>query len=209
MYAPHVVAESLPSFQERTFYFQQFVDAGIAVAGIDSGESNGGIESVASCTRLFQAMITRGYSSTPVMFARSRGGLWSYNWAIANPNNVSAIAGIFPAGDLLSYPGSSPDLWADYGFSAEAPFLAALPNINPVAAGRLAGLASAGVPIYHVHGDSDVTVPIEDNSAVIKSNYDALAGTMTLEVIPGLGHVSDPAFFENQALANFVIANAR
>ena len=54
---------------------------------------------------------------------------------------------------------------------------------NPI--DRLAPLAKAKVPIFHIHGDMDRVVPLDKNSAIIKQRYDALGGRMTLEVVKG------------------------
>ena len=37
-------------------------------------------------------------------------------------------------------------------------------------------------------GNSDKIVPLEDNSALLKSRYEALGGSMCLIVPPGQGH---------------------
>ena len=52
---------------------------------------------------------------------------------------------------------------------------------NPI--DRLESLAEAKVPIYHIHGDIDSVVPLEQNSAIIKERYDKLGGPMVLEVV--------------------------
>ena len=77
---------------------------------------------------------------------------------------------------------------------------------NPV--DRLAPLASLKVPVYHIHGDRDGTVPLEKNSGLIKERYTALGGTMTLQVIEGGGHDMSPHWFRSQALVDFVIEHA-
>ena len=57
---------------------------------------------------------------------------------------------------------------------------------NPI--DRLELLAKAKVPIFHIHGDKDGTVPLDKNSAIVKERYDKLGGPMTLEVVKGQGH---------------------
>ncbi|MGB1130708.1 MAG: Ig-like domain-containing protein, partial [Haloferula sp.] len=51
-------------------------------------------------------------------------------------------------------------------------------------------------------------VPMADNSSIVQTRYTALGGSMTLEVLEGQGHNYNPAFFESQAMADFVVQNA-
>ena len=74
---------------------------------------------------------------------------------------------------------------------------------------RLAPLAQAKVPIFHIHGDSDKVVPSDKNSAEVKKRYDKLGGKMTLETVKGQGHNMWSGWFQSQALVDFVIANAK
>jgi len=78
---------------------------------------------------------------------------------------------------------------------------------NPI--DRLASLAKAMVPIFHIHGDSDKVVPLDRNSAVVKERYKQLGGKMTLEVVKGQGHNMWPGWFNSQKLVDFVITHAR
>jgi predicted esterase len=59
-----------------------------------------------------------------------------------------------------------------------------------------------------VHGDSDIVVPLDDNSGLLKKRYEAAGGSIAVKVIPGEGHKVSPAFFECRELVDFVIANA-
>lgn len=211
MYAPTIApgAGGTPDIELAVGgYFEQWRAAGIACAGVDIGESYGAPPGRLVYTALYNAMVSLGYSTRPAMLARSRGGLMVLEWASDNPTKVSCIAGVYPASNLASYPGlDNGSLQTAWGMD-EAALLAALDTINPIE--RLAPLVSAGIPVYMVHGDSDVVVPMDENSQIVKDRYDLMGGTMTLEVIPGAGHSGfEQEFFFNQALADFVIANAR
>jgi lysophospholipase L1-like esterase len=75
---------------------------------------------------------------------------------------------------------------------------------NPV--DRLAPLAKAKIPIFHIHGDVDKLVPLDANSATVASRYKELGGSMTLKIAEGQGHNYWSEFFECQELVDFVIA---
>src|SRR5947209_263880 len=101
-YAPTL--PNLPGPEER-WMFEKFRAAGIAVAGVDAGESYGSPAGNKVFDTLYAAMSARGYSPRPVLLGRSRGGLMALSWAAANPGKVGAFAGIYPVCDLASYPG--------------------------------------------------------------------------------------------------------
>lgn len=199
-------APTLPNLpgKEETWMFGRLLAAGIAIAGIDVGESMGNPGGRAHFSAFHKELVAnRGMSPRPCLLARSRGGLMLYNWAAENPESVAAIAGIYPVGDLASWPGLKRACTA-YGLTP-GELSAQLPRHNPTE--RLAPLAKAGVPLMHIHGDNDRTVPLEKNSGEIKRRYDLLGGQMTLEVIKGGGHDMNPHWFQSQALVDFIIRN--
>ena len=147
----------------------------------------------------------RGYSTRPVLLARSRGGLMTLGWAVENPGKVAAWAGIYPVANIASYPGLRTAA-ASYGLT-EAELASQLPRHNPV--DRLASLAAAGIPLFSIHGDSDKTVPLELNSGLLRDRYAALKAPMQLIIAPGQGHTMWPGFFTCEELAAFLIHHAR
>jgi pimeloyl-ACP methyl ester carboxylesterase len=127
-----------------------------------------------------------------------------YNWAAEHPASVACIAGIYPVCDLRSYPGLAAACGA-YGLT-EAQLAAQLAAHNPV--DRLAPLAEARVPIFHIHGDGDELVPLDRNSGPVAERYRALGGEMILKVVAGQGHNMWTGWFQCPELVDFVIAHA-
>ena len=202
-YAPTL--RGLPSNSEK-WMFERFLKAGIAIAGVDVGESYGSPKGRAIYTALYEHLVKkRGLDKQACLLARSRGGLMLYCWAAENPDKVRCITGIYPVCNIASYPGLMRARGA-YGLSTDQ-LEAQLAKHNPI--DRLAHLAKAKVPIFHIHGDKDDTVPLDKNSALIKERYDKLGGPMTLEVVKGQGHNMWPGWFQSQALVDFVIKHAR
>ncbi len=202
-YAPTL--PGLPAKEEK-WMFERFRAAGIAIAGIDVGESFGSPAGRAHFTALHRELVTRfGFSAKPVLLARSRGGLMLYNWAVEHPESVAAVAGIYPVCNLTSYPTLAKACGA-YGLT-EAELAARLAEHNPV--DRIAPLAKAGVPLLHLQGDQDAIVPVDKNSEELATHYRAAGGTMELIVFPGQGHNYWSGWFESQRLVDFVIAHAR
>jgi Tol biopolymer transport system component len=199
-------APTLPNLPgpEEAWMFERFRAAGVAVAGIDAGESYGSPAGNKVFDTLHAEMTRRGYSARPVLLGRSRGGLQTLSWAAANPDKVSGFAGIYPVCDLASYPGVAKAA-GSYELKAEE-LERRLKEFNPV--DRLAGLVKAKVPLFAIHGDVDKVVPLEANSGRVKGRYTALGGPMTLVVPPGQGHNMWSGFFRCEELVDFVIAHA-
>lgn len=200
-YAPTL--PGLPGAEER-WMFQRFQEAGIAVAGIDAGESYGSPAGCAVYDGLHAEMVRRGYSRRPVLLGRSRGGLMTLSWAAAHPQQVAAFAGIYPVCSLSSYPGLQRASGA-YGMTAEE-LEGRLSEFNPV--DRLGALAKADVPMFAIHGDVDVVVPLEANSGLAAERYRSSGGKFSLVVPGGQGHNMWSGFFQCQELVDFVIRHA-
>ena len=192
--------------ENDTWMFEQILNNGIAIAGIDVGESYGSPKGRAIYSGLYNELVdNREFGKKPCLLARSRGGLMLYNWAIQHPESVAGVAGIFPVCDLRSYPGLKTAAPA-YEMS-EAELDRFLTDHNPI--DRIAVLAKAGVPIYHMHGDIDNLVPLRENSLELKKRYDAYGGNMVLELVKGQGHNYWPGWYTNQNLVDFIVANAK
>jgi pimeloyl-ACP methyl ester carboxylesterase len=135
-----------------------------------------------------------GLSKKVALVGLSRGGLYCYNWAAANPERVASIYGDAPVCDFKSWPGGkgkgkgSARDWKlvieRYGFKDEAAALAY--DKNPV--DNLKPLAAAGVPLLHVYGDADDVVPWEENTGLIAERYKQLGGSILLIGKKGVGH---------------------
>jgi lysophospholipase L1-like esterase/pimeloyl-ACP methyl ester carboxylesterase len=135
-----------------------------------------------------------GFAAKVALVGLSRGGLYCYNWATANPEKVACIYGDAPVCDFKSWPGGkgkgkgSPADWRlvlqHYQFSSEEDALAYMGN--PV--DRLSSLARFKVPLLHVYGDADDVVPWDENTGVVAKRYGELGGPITLIAKPGVGH---------------------
>ncbi|MBL8898259.1 MAG: prolyl oligopeptidase family serine peptidase [Planctomycetes bacterium] len=203
LYAPTL--PGLPS-QAELWMFERFLADGIAIAGIDVGESYGSPDGITLYDLLYEHLVhARGLSPRVVLLARSRGGLMTLAWGAARPERVAAFAGIYPVCDLRSYPGLERAA-AAHGTTAQG-LASMLPERNPIE--RLAGLVAAGVPFFAVHGDRDTVVPLEANSGALAERVRALGGAMELHLLPGHGHDMFRGFFEDEALVAFVRRHAR
>ncbi len=205
LYAPTL--PGLPDRHEKWMH-EQFLAAGVAVAGIDIGEAHGSPAGQKHFTALYRELTQlRGFAAKPCLLGRSRGGVWVSSWAVHNADKVAGIAGIYPVFDLRSYPGVKRAASA-YGLKP-AELEATLDQHNPIA--NIDVLAKAKVPVFIIHGDSDRVVPLKDNSAKLVERYKKAKADDIVELVvaKGQGHNYWPGFFHCQKLINFAIRRAK
>jgi len=205
IYAPTLAG--YPDIHEKWMH-EQFLEAGIAVAGVDVGEAYGGPKGREGFTALYEELTTkRNFAKRPVLLGRSRGGLWVTSWASRNPEKVAGIAGIYPVFDLKTYPRLEKAAPA-YGLSTEE-LEKNLADLNPI--NRVEILAKAKIPAFLIHGDEDKVVPLEENSATFVDHYEKAGAkdAVTLIVAKGQGHNMWEGFFHCQPLVDFVIKRAK
>ena len=181
----------------------EMLKRGYHVAYRDVAGLLGGPEAVARWDSFYDYLVREhGFAKRAVLEGLSRGGLIIYNWAIANPDKVAVIYGDAPVMDFKSWPGGfgesggSPGEWekclASYDLTEEQ---ALVYKGNPI--DNLAVLAKAGIPIIHVVGDVDTSVPVSENTAIGEARYKALGGTFKVIHKPDVGHhphsLPDPA----------------
>jgi pimeloyl-ACP methyl ester carboxylesterase len=205
LYAP-----TLPGYPDEAerWMHQRFLAAGVAVAGVDIGEAYGSPKGRALFDALYRELTgRRGFAAKPCLFGRSRGGLWTSSWAIANPSRVAGLIGVYPVFDFRTYPGITNAAPA-YGLSP-AELAARSAEFNPIE--QIGVLAKAAIPVALLHGDTDQVVPLKQNSQEFVLLYrEAGAESLArLIVIEGQGHNFYEGFFHSQELVDFAIARAR
>jgi pimeloyl-ACP methyl ester carboxylesterase len=128
-------------------------------------------------------------------------------WAEENPEDVRCIAGIYPVFNLASWPPQGSPLFAQaataYGYASKEEFTKHLLELSPLA--HAAPLARAKIPIFILHGDSDHTVPAQENSQPFVKSYVELGGNAELQIVPGKGHQEVDEFFKSDRLLQFLI----
>ncbi len=152
-------------------------------------------DAVANWNAFYKELTERyGFAPKAALVGLSRGGLYVYNWAAANPDKTACIYADAAVCDFKSWPGGkgqgkgSPRDWQlvleRYGFKNDAEALAY--DKNPI--DNLEPLAKARVPLLHVYGDADDVVPWDENTGVVADRYQKLGGDIMLIAKPGVGH---------------------
>ena len=201
------------AFTERTGVLQ-LLEQGFHHVHIVVGNTHGCPAAVKHFEAFYKVLRSGGLARKGTLIGISRGGLYCYNFAAADPSRVACIYGDAPVCDFKSWPGGkgkgtgSAGDWAalikNYGFKDEAEALAY--KKNPI--DELAPLAAAKIPLIHVVGDSDDIVPPEENTLLLEKRYRALGGDIEVIHKPGVGH--HPHGLDNpQPIVRFILDHSR
>jgi pimeloyl-ACP methyl ester carboxylesterase len=191
--APKVEAPGKPWLWHGEFFGHKpnpdlaLLGRGFHVVYMSVPDMLGSPKAVAHWNQFYRELTERyGFAKKAALVGLSRGGLYVYNWAIANPGQVACIYGDAPVCDFKSWPGGfgagkrSERDWGlvleQYGFKTDGQAKAY--GKNPV--DNLAPLARAKVPLLHVYGDADEVVPWEENTGLLAERYRKLGGKITL-----------------------------
>ena len=206
---PVVTAEGRPWIWRARFWGHEpqtdiaLLEKGFHLVYCDVSGLWGNSEAISRWDRFYRYLtIEHGFSRRPALEGMSRGGLMIYHWAIEHPGQVSCIYADAPALGLRPYvkdlDESHPELdqiraW----MKAHDLTLSAAQRFRGDALDRMAPLARAGVPLIHVCGDADESVPFEQHTAEFARRYRKLGGTIEVIVKPGGKHhphsLPDPA----------------
>jgi pimeloyl-ACP methyl ester carboxylesterase len=191
----------------NAWIMNELLKRGIAVAMVGVGESWGNPQGREIYKRFYEHLTgEHALASQPVLWPQSRGGLMLYNWAVEHPQAVRAVAGIYTVCNLAAWAKNRQPATAQaYNLTVEE-FQAQLPKNNPV--DRLHPLVDAKVPIFHIHGDKDLVVPLEEHAEELVKRYKALGGSAELLLIPGKGHAAVKEYFQCRPLVDFMLRQA-
>lgn len=189
------------------------LEKGYHLGFIDVGNTHGAPDALKHWTPFYNLLTkTYGLSIKPVLYGMSRGGLYVYRWAADNADKVGIIIGDAPVCDFKSWPAGkgkgtgSPADWAellkDYHFKSEAEALAYKGNPIDI----LAPIAKAKIPIIHIVGNADVTVPVSENTDIMRERYLQLGGEFALIIKDKGGH-HPHGLIDPTPVINFVIAH--
>jgi len=190
------------------------LERGFHVVYVDVADLFGNNEAVEIWNRFYK-MCREKYNLNKkvVLEGMSRGGLIVYNWASQNTDKVFSIYADAPVCDIKSWPGG---LFSGEERSAEWEKCLKAYNLDSVSVWDFQGIpiytsikvAKAGIPVIHVYGDADIVVPYEENTALLKEQFEKAGGTITLIPKKGVGHhphsLEDPTI-----LVDFILESTK
>jgi pimeloyl-ACP methyl ester carboxylesterase len=168
---------------------------------------------------------TYHFAAKMVITGISRGGLYAYNFAAANPDKVAGIYADNGTCDFRSWPGGrqlNDPRWTGpgdgpswqtvlrvYHFKSSAEAIAY--TLNPI--DNLAPLARAGVKLLHVTAQMDTALPWMENTGLVMDRYPKLGGDFQVIFKPNADHhphglEDDPSRVVNWSVATLAGANS-
>lgn len=199
------------AFADRTSGLK-LLERGYYYAYISGNNTFGSPHTLETFGKFYEQMVKLGLAQKTVLIGISRGGLYAYRFAAANPGAVSVIYGDAPVCDFKSWPGGkgkgvgSYNDWLSllkcYEFKTEAEALAYKGNPIDV----LKPLAKNKIALINVVGDADNVVPPKENTDILAQRYRRLGGTINIIRKPGVGH--HPHGLDNcDPVVNFILAH--
>jgi pimeloyl-ACP methyl ester carboxylesterase len=188
------------------------LEKGFHVAYCDVANLWGNMEAIRRWDRFYEYLtVEHGMSVRPALLGMSRGGLIIYHWAIAHPTQVSCIYADAPALGLRPYvrdlEEGDPGVDRLKGWmNMHSLTLQAAKTYSRDTLDRLGPLVAAKVPVIHVCGDADESVPFEEHTAEFARRYRKLGGTIKVIVKTGGAHhphsLKDPT-----PIVDFILAH--
>jgi len=176
---------------------------GFHVVYVDAAEYCGNQEAVTLWNHFYDYLISSyQLNAKAVLEGFSRGGLYVYNWGSENIGKVACIYADAPVCDIRSWPGGkwkgagSPEDWKAH-LKAYQLTEATVNDFRGMPVYNARKLAEAHVPVIHICGAKDETVPIEENTYALEKTYKEAGGEIQIIVKEGGGHhphsLKDPA----------------
>ena len=207
--SPRDVAEGRPWIWRARFWGHEpqtelaLLSAGFHVVYCDVAGLWGNGEAVWRWSQCYQYLTDQhGFSPRPALLGMSRGGLMIYAWALKYPERLSCIYGDAPVMGLRPYvagrTAGDPDLKkvADW-MTAHGLTLRLAKRTGHDALFRAAALAAHRIPILHVCGDADESVPFGAHTLDFARRYRDQGGSIEVIVKKGGKHhphsLRDPA----------------
>jgi len=206
---PAQVAQGRPWIWRARFWAHEpqtdiaLLKRGFHVVYCDVANLWGNAEALRRWDRFYEFLTgSHGFSRRPALEGMSRGGLIIYHWAIEHPGQVSCIYGDAPALGIRPYvrdleEGNPKLVRLKAWMKAHDLTLQTAKEYTQDTLDRLAPLAKAKVPVIHVCGDADESVPFEEHTGEFARRYRKLGGPIKVIVKKGGKHhphsLKDPA----------------
>ncbi|MBK8502619.1 MAG: prolyl oligopeptidase family serine peptidase [Saprospiraceae bacterium] len=188
------------------------LDLGFHLVYLDVADMYGGPQAVDLWNKYYD-YLTHQYqlNKKTVLEGFSRGGLIIYNWASQNPEKVACIYADAPVCDINSWPGGK---GRAEGSAADWQKCLSAYGLTEQAALQFKGspiytairVAEAKIPVLHVCGKVDESVPIEENTYLIEKIFRDRGAPFQLIEKEGIGH--HPHSLKNpRPIVRFILEN--
>lgn len=196
---PKKAAAGLPWIWRARFWGHEpqtdiaLLERGFHVVYCDVAELFGNKEAVNTWNAFYTYMHACGLNKKVVLEGMSRGGVYVYNWALANPDKVACVYADAPVLDVKSWPGGkgkgpgSKEDWEIFKKDFDLTEEQAL-QFHDSPLDHAATISKLGFPMLHVVGDADEVVPVDENTNPFEAAIKKAGGNITVIHKPGVNH---------------------
>ncbi|GAB6012227.1 GDSL-type esterase/lipase family protein [Viscerimonas tarda] len=192
---PKVAAEGHPWIWRTRFWGHEpqaevaLLERGFHVVYCDAAELMGNKENIALWKGFYKLLQKAGLSKKSAMEGMSRGGVYSFNWAIANPDKVNCVYVDNPLLDYKFFLGRmegqmTKDFMADYNLKTKED----VANFRQSPMDKIKEIVKGKYPILILCGDADEVVSPETQTFLFEKKIKEAKGEITVIVKPGFKH---------------------
>ncbi|MDF2193564.1 GDSL-type esterase/lipase family protein [Paraflavitalea sp. CAU 1676] len=170
------------------------LERGFHIVYCDVAELLGNTEAINTWNSFYDLLTKAGLARRTILEGMSRGGVYAFNWAAANPKRVAGVYVDNPVLDLTSWPGGlgryaawpkEKELFkADYGLKSDEEMKAF--KGSPI--DKVKQIVKGHYPIFILCADADEAVAPEENTILFEQKVKAVKGDITVIYKPGAKH---------------------
>jgi hypothetical protein len=170
------------------------LERGFHVVYCDASELLGNPEAIALWDDFYNILAKAGLSKKAALEGMSRGAVYVYNWAAANPAKVACAYVDNPVLDMKTWPGAKENalkykqeheqFMKDYGLGTDED----VQNFKGSPVDKIEQIAKGGYPSLILCADADEAVSPETNTLAFEKKIKAAGGVITVVHKPGFKH---------------------
>lgn len=159
------------------------LERGFHIVYCDVAELLGNTEAIGSWNDFYKMLTTAGLGKKAVLEGMSRGGIYIYNWAAANPNKVACTYADNALLDLKYWPDLA-ILKKDFNLKSAAE----IGSLKASPIDKVDQIVKGNFPMLHLSADDDEAVDPSKNTLLFEQKVKALGGSITIIHKPGFKH---------------------
>ncbi|WP_114938210.1 GDSL-type esterase/lipase family protein [Mucilaginibacter endophyticus] len=159
------------------------LERGFHIVYCDVAELLGNNEAIGYWNDFYKMLTNAGLGKKAVLEGMSRGGVYIYNWAAANPDKVACTYADNALLDLKYWPDSAV-LKKDFNLTS-ANQIGSL-KVSPI--DKVQQIVKGKFPMLHLSADDDEAVDPSKNTLLFEQKVKALGGSITVIHKPGFKH---------------------
>ena len=171
------------------------LERGYHIVYCDVAELLGNKESIALWDKFYKLMHEAGLSKKAVMEGMSRGAVYVFNWAAANPGKVACVYVDNPllnipvwAAQMLQLPAGKNDMFEAFKKDYDLVTSEQVQQFKGGPNELVAQIVKGHYPVLILCADEDEAVPPADNTNLFEKKIKALHGDITVIHKPGFKH---------------------